>query len=131
MKPDAVDAGVLAAAVGQTIVVEAAADHSPKTKDAAHPVYTLTGIEKIAGRKFKSSVSDEIRGVVSAIHYAKHGEPNGVILECGAFVHTRPHGMRQLGLEVGSKVVAHGELRKTVLGTSLIEARDVNRVTIE
>jgi hypothetical protein len=126
------DAEALSRAVGQTIEVKAAADHSPKTKDGAHPVYKLEAITKIAGKAFKASPnSDRIKGVVAAIHYAKHGEPNGVILESGEFIHTRPHGMKKLKLKVGSKVSASGELRMTVLGTSLIEAHEVNRVSIE
>jgi hypothetical protein len=39
--------------------------------------------------------------------------------------------MKKLKLEVGSKVLAHGEMRMTVLRTPLIEAHEVNRVTIE
>jgi hypothetical protein len=39
--------------------------------------------------------------------------------------------MKKLKLRIGSKVVARGERRMTVLGTALIEAREVNRVTIE
>jgi hypothetical protein len=39
--------------------------------------------------------------------------------------------MKKLKLEVGSKVVAHGEVRTTVLGTNMIEAHEVNRVTLE
>src|SRR5882672_6256109 len=91
-----------------------------------------TVITKIAGKAGKSNGdAPPISGVVAAIHYAKHGEPNGVVLESGEFIHTRPHGMKKLKLDVGSKVVAHGEVRMTVLGTPLIKAREVNRVTIE
>jgi hypothetical protein len=46
-------------------------------------------------------------------------------------IHTRPHGMKKLKLDVGSKVVAHREVRMTVLGTPLIEAHEVHRVTLE
>jgi hypothetical protein len=128
MPSTAANAETLSRAVGQTIEVKAAADHSPKTKHGAHPVYKLETITKIAGRAFKpSSAHDQIKGVVAAIHYAKHGEPNGVILKSGEFIHTRPHGMKKLKLKVGSKVTASGELRMTVLGTSLIEAHEVNR----
>jgi hypothetical protein len=47
------------------------------------------------------------------------------------FIHTRPHGMKKLNLHVGSKVIAHGEARTTILGTPLIEADEVNRVALE
>jgi hypothetical protein len=132
MPSTAADAETLSRAVGQNIQVKAAADESPKTKHGAHPVYKLDAIIKIAGKAFKPSAEHErIKGVVAAIHYAKHGEPNGVILESGEFIHTRPHGMKKLKLKVGSKVTASGEVRMTVLGTSLIEAHEVNRVSIE
>jgi hypothetical protein len=132
MPSTATDAEALSRAVGQDIEVKAAADESPKTKHGAHRVYKLEVITKIAGKAFKPSAdNDRIKGVVAAIHYAKHGEPNGVILESGEFIHTRPHGMKKLKLKVGSKVTATGELRMTVLGTSLIEAHEVNRVSIE
>ena len=58
-------------------------------------------------------------------------ESNGVILESGEFIRTRPDGMKRLKLEVGSKVIARGELRMIVLGTLLVEARDINRATIK
>jgi hypothetical protein len=131
MKPGSADANALNEAVGKPIEVRACADHSPKTKDGAHPVYRLDSITKLAGRAFRSNGVRPIEGVVSHIHYAKHGEPNGVILESGEFIHTRPPGMKKLNLHVGSKVSAHGEARTTVLGTSSIEADEVNRVTLE
>jgi len=64
------------------------------------------------------------------MHYALHGEANGVVLETGEFIHTRPDGMALLGLEVGAKVQATGELRMTVLGTVLLEAHEVNHVAL-
>jgi hypothetical protein len=132
MEPDAASANELAATLGSEIEVKASADHSAKTKDGAHPVYKLNAITRIAGKPFKSNGSPHtIRGIVAAVHYAKHGEPNGVILESGEFIHTRPDGMRQLKLRVGSKVIARGDLRTTVLGTPLIEAREVNRVRLK
>jgi hypothetical protein len=131
MKPGTADAHVLSDAVGEAIQVKASADHSPKSKNSAHPVYQLDSISKLAGKAFKSSGEKPIRGIVAHIHYAKHGEPNGVILESGEFIHTRPPGMKKLKLEVGSKVVAHGEARMTVLGTVLIEANEVNRLKLE
>jgi hypothetical protein len=132
MEPTMTDASPLTQAIGKPIEVQASADRSPKTKEGAHPIYKLNSITKIAGKGFNSNgAAHPISGVVAAIHYAKHGEPNGVILESGEFIHTRPRGMKKLKLEVGSKVVAHGEARMTVLGTSLIEAHEVNRVTLD
>jgi hypothetical protein len=133
MEPAGADVGVLSEALGHRIEVTAVPDHSPKTKEGAHPVFKLKSITRIAGRIFKSNADgrDRVKGVVASIHYAKHGEPNGVILKSGEFIHTRPHGMKKLKLRIGSKVDAHGERRMTVLGTALIEATEVNRVNIE
>jgi hypothetical protein len=125
MDPATADARALAGAVGEPIEAQGSADHSPKTKDSVHPVYELEFITKIGGKAVHP-----ISGVVARIHYAKHGEPNGVILESGEFIHTRPLGMKKLKLEVGAKVVARGETRMTVLGTPLIEAHEVNRVVL-
>ena len=131
MDPATADASALAGAVGKPIEAQARADDSSKTKDGAHPVYKLQVITKIGGAALKpNGAGHPISGVVATIHYAKHGEPNGVILESGEFIHTRPPGMKKLKLDVGSKVVAHGEMRMTVLGTPLIEARQVNRVAL-
>ena len=71
-----------------------------------------------------------LRNTHQAWHFARHGEPNGVILGTGEFIHLRPHGMVAAGLDVGSKVNAVGELRMTVLGTRMLEARRVNRVDL-
>ena len=131
MEPGSADATALNDAVGKPIEVKASADHSPKTKNGEHPVYQLESITKLAGKAFKSNGAQPVSGVVANIHFAKHGEPNGVILESGEFIHTRPHGMKKLKLRVGSKVVAHGDVRTTVLGTALVEAHEVNRITIE
>jgi hypothetical protein len=127
----AADAAVFAEAVGKRINARASADHSPKTRKGAHPVYKLDVITKIAGKAVKFDCNPRpITGVVAAIHYAKHGEPNGVILKSGEFVHTRPPGMKKLKLGVGSKVVAQGARRMTVLGTPLVEADEINGVTL-
>ena len=131
MEPGSADAKALNDAVGKPIEVLASPDHLPKTKDGTHRVYQLDSITTLAGKAFKSNAPQPISGVVANIHYAKHGEPNGVILESGEFIHTRPHGLKKLKLQVGSKVVAHGEARTTILGTVLIEAHEVNRVTLE
>jgi hypothetical protein len=40
----------------------------------------------------------------------------------------RPHGMAQVGLDVGSRVNAVGRARMTILGTRMLEAHQVNRM---
>ena len=93
MEPATADAGTLADAIGKPIEVTGSADHSPKTKNGVHPVYKLEVITKIAGKAVKANGhAHPVSGVVATLHYAKHGEPNGVILESGEFIHTRPPG---------------------------------------
>lgn len=132
MKQEEAPATALHQALGKAIELRASRDHSPKTRHGAHPVYKLRGITKIAGAAAaESDGAPAVHGVVAAIHFSKHGHPNGVILSSGEFIHTRPPGMKKLKLKVGSKVTAHGELRMTILGTSLLEALEVNRVSLD
>ena len=119
---------------GRQLRVLAAPDHSPKTAEGAHPVFKFESFADVAGQAIKALDGEPgettIKGVVQAWHFARHGEPNGVILETGEFIHLRPHGMVAAGLDIGSKVNAVGELRMTVLGTRMLEAHRVNRVDL-
>jgi hypothetical protein len=127
MARGAIDAAVLSRTIDESIVVKAAADHSPKTKKGAHPVFTLESLSTVIGKALKDTAgangSATIKGVVAAIHYARHGQPNGVVLKSGEFIHLRPSGMEECALRVGSNVIADGDQRTTVLGTCLLEAR--------
>ena len=120
---------------GKRLRVLAVVDHSPKTSDAAHPVYQLEALADAVGAAIDWPDTDPthstVKGVVASLHYARHGQPNGVVLETGEFIHLRPHGMALLGLGVGAKVTAVGALRMTVLGTPLLEAHQVNRIAID
>jgi hypothetical protein len=69
-------------------------------------------------------------GVVVRLNYARHGEPNGVVLDTGDFVHLKPHGMRLAALAVGARVVAEGPARPTVTGHRAVDATVVNGVEI-
>jgi hypothetical protein len=132
MKQEEAHATALQQAIGKPVELTASRDHSPKTKHSAHPVYKLHTIKSLAGIAAAPAANiPAVYGVVAAIHFSKHGHPNGVILESGEFIHTRPPGMEKLKLKVGSKVAVHGELRLTTLGTSLVEAIEVNRMRID
>ena len=120
---------------GKRLRVLARADRSPKTSAADHPVYEFETLADSAGQAIEWPGDGDglvaMKGKVARIHYAKHGEPNGVVLDSGEFVHLRPHGMEAIGLKVGSKVDARGELRMTILGTRMLEARHANGYDIE
>jgi hypothetical protein len=96
---------------------------SPKGKPV-HPVYRLV---EIPGDTLEESVS----GIVSRLNYAKHGEPNGVVLDTGDFVHLKPDGMRQTKLKIGDRVKAKGEIRSMELGHHVVEATHVNNIRIK
>lgn len=135
MHPDTGAALARSIGPGKRLRVLAVADHSPKTSDGAHPVYQLEALADAAGQAIEWPDTDptnsSVKGVVASLHYARHGQPNGVVLETGEFIHLRPHGMALLGLGVGAKVHALGTLRMTVLGTRLLEAHQVNRIPID
>jgi hypothetical protein len=123
------------AGAGKRLRVHAVPDHSPKTADGEHPVYQFESFADAAGNALEWVEADNdhttVKGVVASIHYARHGQPNGVVLESGEFIHLRPHGMAQVGLGIGARVTAIGAARMTVLGTQMLEAHTVNRVAIE
>ena len=122
------------AAPGKRVRLLASPDRSPKTKHAAHPVFQFESLADAEGREIELPDEDNtnatVKGVVATVHFARHGQPNGVVLESGEFVHLRPDGMQQLELTIGMKVTAIGALRMTVLGTRLLEARRVNGIDL-
>ena len=122
------------AAPGKRVKILASPERSPKAKDAAHPVFKFESFADSERHAVESRGEDEgnvpVKGVVSTIHFARHGQPNGVVLESGEFVHMRPHGMQRLQLVIGGKVTAIGAVRTTVLGTRLVEAHTVNGVDL-
>ncbi|AWM40265.1 hypothetical protein GobsT_12750 [Gemmata obscuriglobus] len=95
-----------------------AADHAP----GDHPVYEFVADADTP----EPAAAPVAEGVVTRLNYARHGEPNGVVLDTGDFVHLKPHGMRQVALAVGTRVAAEGTARPTVTGHRVIEATVVN-----
>lgn len=131
------DIGVLfayATGHGKRLRVLAVANHSPKMVEGVHPVYQFESFADVVGNAIKLPHADSdnatIKGVVVALHFARHGQPNSVILKTGEFIHLRPQGMSQTKLEVGSKVNAVGEVRMTLLNTRLLEAHEVNGIDL-
>ncbi|SFM75123.1 hypothetical protein [Variovorax sp. OV329] len=118
---------------GQAVVVEGIeAGPSPKG-EAVHSLYAFERLASVDGKEPKASRdAHEVAGTVVRFNYARHGAPNGVVLDSGDFVHTRPGGFEKLGLEVGDKLVAQGDARPLVTGTGrVIEARRVNGQPID
>jgi hypothetical protein len=132
VRADLAEALARAAVPGKRLRVLASPDRSPKTKHSLHPVFQVEAMANAAGEAIKLPELAPghvlINGIVSAVHFARHGEPNGVILENGDFIHLGPPGMEKAGLTHGSAVNAVGELRTTRLGTRLLDAHRVNRI---
>jgi hypothetical protein len=94
--------------------------------EAGHPVYELTALKSNAGSAGTNGSADSV-GHVARLNYALHGEPNGVVLDNGDFIHLRPDGQRQLGLKVGDAVEAFGDAKALRFGNGrVIEASRVN-----
>lgn len=69
-----------------------------------------------------------VTGVVAALHFAKHGQPNGVLLQSGELILLRPAGMAETGLAVGSRVRAVGRAGVTLFNTRWLDAHHVNGI---
>ncbi|MDB5846714.1 MAG: hypothetical protein JWP29_466 [Rhodoferax sp.] len=113
---------------GQALVVEGTeAGPSPKG-EGAHFVYRFERLASVDGREPDVAHGPgEASGRVVRFNYARHGEANGVVLDSGDFVHTRPDGMARLGLKIGDTVHAEGPARPLVTGAGrVIEAHSVN-----
>jgi hypothetical protein len=90
-----------------------------------HPVYRLAHpIES-------KNASGKFSGRVERLNYALHGEVNGGILESGDFLHLKPEGARAVGLKPGLSVKGNGKTKPMVGGHLVIEADEVNGISIE
>lgn len=114
---------------GQRLVLEGSEPPPSHHGDAAHSVYGFERLASVDGKppEARADVDAKVNGIVVRFNYARHGTANGVILDNGDFVHTRPDGLAQLGLKVGDRVRAEGAVRPLADGNGrVIEARTVN-----
>ncbi len=125
--PPHLAAGLARLAAGGAEVTLAVGAAPPSDKGwAAHPVYHLLELPEADAPEITG-----VSGTVARLNYAKHGEPNGVVLDTGDFVHLKPHGMAQLNLKVGDRVSAEGDIRPLEFGGGrAVEAERVNGVEI-
>jgi hypothetical protein len=119
---------------GQTLTVRAS-EAAPSSKgDNAHPVYEFDRLEAVDGKKPatpKPTLGAAYRGTVVRINFARHGEANGVVLDSGDFIHTKPDGMRKLRLRVGDAVEADGDAQRLADDAGwAVEATRVNGKSI-
>jgi hypothetical protein len=116
---------------GDELVIEVAlAAHSSKG-EAEHPVYNygrLISIKGVMPAKRRAASGAAYKGIVVRFNYARHGAANGVVLDTGDFIHTKPDGMAKLGLKVGDAVEADGDAQMISTGKGwAAEATKVNR----
>jgi len=115
---------------GERVVIRAARQGASPKGESDHAVWHYVRLESVGGRKpskRKTNKSSGITGVVSRFNYARHGERNGVVLDTGDFVHTKPEGLQGLNLKVGDKVRAEGETRSLAADRGcVVEAVRVN-----
>lgn len=76
--------------------------------EPAHEVYELSELPSVQTDHDDANGGHRIRGKVVRFNYAKHGEANGVILDTGDFLHTKPAELKKLGWQVGDEVEATG-----------------------
>jgi hypothetical protein len=127
--PDAA-AAFIGVSADQTVKVRARVAEPSNKGDASHPVYDFEALESVDGKKpaqVKPRLGPAYQGKVARLNFAKHGEANGVVLDSGDFIHTRPDGMKRLRLKVGDAVKADGDAQRLADDTGwAVEATTVN-----
>jgi hypothetical protein len=114
---------------GQSIKAVVTKAHEDEDIPGEHPVFELIAIQ---GRDEQGGEGPvRVTGVVRRLNYARHGERNGVILDNGDFVHLKPHGMKQTGLEVDQNVEVEGLALSIENGCRAIEATKVNGLVLQ
>jgi hypothetical protein len=119
---------------GQTLVVSTL-ELPPSSKGPGeHPVRALQKITRVDGAtpaKIASRPSD-YTGRIVRFNYARHGAPNGYVLDSGDFIHVRPEGFAKLKLRIGDSVTAEGDAHFLSTGGGwAVEASAVKRVRLK
>ena len=104
-------------------------------KGSAHTVYCLLRFKSATGKdiSFEEGLEEvSSKGTIKQLNYALHGEPNGVILDNGDFLHMKPKGFKEADLEIGQKVTARGELKLSFLEENrVIEVYELNGIKLK
>ncbi len=116
---------------GTRVRVEAHAMAPSDQGEADHPLYRFEQLVSVEGRapdrSPRASERAPYSGIVVRLNFARHGAPNGFVLDNGDFIHTRPEGMAELSLGVGDRVEADGDARPLMSGCGVVvEASVVN-----
>jgi len=121
---------VIGLKIGQQITVEAVHEVYGPKDEAAHGLYHFVAFTRARGAHLQLGRAAH-SGKVARFNYAKHGQRNGVVLDTGHFIHTKPHGIALLDLKVGDTVSAIGEARPLFDGAGMVvEADEVNGMAL-
>ena len=127
-------AAVASLQAGQRVAVSAE-DPPPSPKaPGVHAVHALRKLVSVDGAKPPAPAASAAGygGTIVRLNYARHGAPNGFVLDSGDFIHVRPDGFAKLRLQVGDRVTAEGDARLLATGDGwAVEADSVKRQTVE
>jgi hypothetical protein len=119
---------------GQQVALEASPAGPSSKGKAVHPVYDFIRLVTVDGERLvkrRVATGPAYKGVVVRLNYARHGEPNGVVLDTGDFIHLKPDGMRRLDLKVGDAIEADGDAHLLAAGAGwAVEAASVNGTSL-
>jgi hypothetical protein len=117
---------------GQSLKIKAAPVAPSPKGEPVHPVFRFHALQAVNGKKPKDAKKSGVfKGKVLRLNFAKHGVPNGVILDTGDFIHLRPRGFNDAGLSIGDDVKASGKAKRMAQGGFVVEAAEINGLIIE
>jgi hypothetical protein len=120
---------------GQSIKVRATKSRPSPKGESSHAVFDFVLLESVDGMKpakRKPSPGAAYQGKVVRFNFAKHGEANGVVLDTGDFIHTKPDGMKLLRLRIGANVEAEGDAQRLADDSGwAVDATSVNGKTVK
>ncbi len=119
---------------GQSLTVSGDATPASNKGHSVHPVHALDRIMAIDGKapRKASAAASGYSGKIVRFNYARHGAPNGFMLDSGDFIHVKPEGFAKLGLKIGDTVLADGDAHFLSTGGGwAVEATTVNRRTVK
>lgn len=115
---------------GQTLIVEGFPAAPSDKGEPEHSVFGFVRLKSVDGAKpatRKPAQGAAYRGKAIRFNYARHGAANGVVLDSGDFIHTRPEGLAGLKLKIGDVVEADGDAQMLTTGKGwAVEAQTVN-----
>lgn len=114
---------------GQSRVVSLDGAPPSKKRAGAHPVRAFRKLVCIDGKTppKPAKCAAGYSGVIARLNFARHGAPNGFVLDSGDFIHVKPDGFAKLKLKVVDRVTAEGDAHFLSTGGGwAVEATSVN-----